>query len=79
MAKFKNMKIAINEQQPLDEVMSILRNNGYIIDSMSRNPNVVVAWDFGTFDVINTDGWVDFNETFNDFKLTTLTELKEME
>ena len=76
----RNLKISITPEQPLDEVVIVLGNKGYIIDSRSkRKPSVVLTWEQGTFDIVNTEGWFEFDELFKDWKLTTLTKLKEME
>lgn len=69
---FKNMKIAINEQQPLDEVARELENKGYVLDN-TYGKNFVYTNKDGTIDCFNTDTQQDW------FQLTTLAELKEME
>ena len=74
MSKFKNMKIAITPEQPLDEVVMELERLGYkingwlenrIIRSVKTNHFGLYSGDFFDVDIIQGD-------------LTTLTELKEM-
>lgn len=71
----KNMKIAINDQQPLDEVVKELERLGYkeVFFTPNRNTAFIVAYDSGSF----TD-WGKFDGGCYDWKLTTLAELKEM-
>ena len=74
MIKFKNMKIAITPEQPLDEVVRELERLGYqingwlenrIIRSVKTNHFGLYSGDFFDVDIIQGD-------------LTTLAELKEM-
>ena len=74
MSKFKNMKIAITPEQPLDEVVRELERLGYqingwlenrIIRSVKTNHFGLYSGDFFDVDIIQGD-------------LTTLAELKEM-
>ena len=74
MIKFKNMKIAITPEQPLDEVVKELERLGYqingwlenrIIRSVKTNHFGLYSGDFFDVDIIQGD-------------LTTLDELKEM-
>ena len=74
MIKFKNMKIAITPEQPLDEVVMELERLGYqingwlenrIIRSVKTNHFGLYSGDFFDVDIIQGD-------------LTTLAELKEM-
>ena len=74
MSKFKNMKIAITPEQPLDEVVREFERLGYqingwlenrIIRSVKTNHFGLYSGDFFDVDIIQGD-------------LTTLTELKEM-
>ena len=74
MSKFKNMKIAITPEQPLDEVVKELERLGYqingwlenrIIRSVKTNHFGLYSGDFFDVDIIQGD-------------LTTLDELKEM-
>ena len=72
---FKNMKIEINDQQPLDEVVRELGRLGYISDEDSEFiegvDNFVHTYRDGTYDFfMSSQLWGE---------LTTLTELKEME
>lgn len=74
---FKNMKIEINEAQPLDEVVATLESKGYKafnITAISPIHDWIVAGDDGF-----TVGWFDASGLCNKvFPLTTLAELKEM-
>ena len=74
MSKFKNMKIAITHEQPLDEVVRELERLGYqingwlenrIIRSVKTNHFGLYSGDFFDVDIIQGD-------------LITLAELKEM-
>ena len=70
----RNMKIEINEQQPLDEVVEELERLGYKRNKRQRRGRVrfVIADSDGV-----TTNW--FGDTDCDFyKPTTLDELKEM-
>ena len=74
MSKFKNMKIAITHEQPLDDVVLELKRLGYqingwlenrIIRSVKTNHFGLYSGDFFDVDIIHGD-------------LITLAELKEM-
>lgn len=70
----RNMKIEINEAQPLDEVVEWLERLGYKQNKRQRRGRVrfVIADSDGV-----TTNW--FRDTDCDFyNLTTLAELKEM-
>ena len=68
---FKNMKIEINEQQPLGDVVMELERLGYCQrGGMSRNTSILQTFCDGNFDYFLAD-YFDV--------LTTLTELKQME
>lgn len=69
--KFKNMKIEVNEQQPLDEVVRELEGLGYkATDSFEGNYSYIMAFDNGTY--------VAWGISPCYAKSTTLAELKEM-
>ena len=72
-SNFKNMKIAINEQQPLDDVVKELERLGYkkYNDLMSKKPIVVEAYVDGIYCL--------YSEDLHVCKETTITELKNME
>ena len=78
---YKNMKIEINSEQPLDEVVRELERLGYIKDKLYwdklLNPSLVCACDDGTLMDLRvselTDGYLDKYEE------TTLAQLKQME
>lgn len=74
MSKFKNMKIAITHEQPLDDVVLELKRLGYqingwlenrIIRSVKTNHFGLYSGDFFDVDIIQGD-------------LISLAELKEM-
>ena len=76
MTKFQNMKIEINEQQPLDEVVRELERLGYkkLFDGYVDGAVEVLTY--------KNKGW--FNRYFEsikdkDYTLTTLAQLKAME
>lgn len=71
MTKFQNMKIEINEQQPLDEVVRELERLGYvkIFGGDGFNCKTIESYWDGTF-----DAW-----TIVDDYNTTLAQLKAME
>ena len=72
MTKFKNLKIEINDQQPLDEVVRELERLGYIkeFDTGGDNAKHIEAYSDGVFDIY----------CFGDIGYTTtLTDLKNME
>lgn len=72
MTKFQNMKIEINEQQPLDEVVKELERLGYgKCFSSIQYSQFIICREFGVF--------FDSHGDDNDFSLTTLAQLKAME
>ena len=71
----RNMKIEINESQPLDEVVMELEKRGYKKSMFTPNKNThfIVVYESGSFtDLGKFDGGA------YDWKLTTIAELKEM-
>ena len=72
----KNMKIEINKDQPLDEVVKELEKKGYKKTGWIgyRNPSFITTNSQGFY----TDHVVNFMDCFFDLNLTTLSELKEM-
>ena len=74
---FKNMKIEINQEQPLDEVVRELERLGYKKDGWIgyRNVSFITTSKLGFY----TDHAISFWSVFGDSPLTTLAELKEME
>ena len=71
---FKNMKIEINEQQPLDEVVKELERLGFHkAELMNATKGVYVYVDF------RLKHWVEDGRELLFYTLTTLTELKNME
>ena len=72
MTEFRNMKIAINKQQPLVDVIKELERLGYREDVRNHiKINNVYCYDSGDFSILDVD--CDWGEP------TTLTELKNME
>lgn len=73
MNNFKNMKIEVNAEQPLEEIIKTLESKGYKkdMDCKKRLAKCVFSYTDGTYIVwsINVDKY---------FPLTTLAELKEM-
>lgn len=71
--KYKNMKIEINESQPLDEVVTELERLGYVCFAECTDAKYVVADDDGFYQMIMFP--ISMLATW---PLTTLTELKGM-
>lgn len=74
---FKNMKIAITPEQPLDEVVKELERLGYKIDFTTNCKPFFVE----TERIKRLNGWVYSvrdEDDFDEDNLTTLTQLKEM-
>lgn len=70
----KNMKIEINEQQPLDEVVAALESKGYkAADFTGGNFTHLVATRSGNYWFVN-----GITGILRSVKTTTLAELKEM-
>jgi frataxin-like iron-binding protein CyaY len=75
MTNFRNLKIAINDQQPLDEVVKELKRIGFYIGFVDYNDKWISARSetklivsFESESMLPDSHW----------KLTTLAELKEM-
>lgn len=72
---FKNMKIAITLEQPLDEVVRELERLGYRLDyECEDKPTFVITWVFGIYDIQS----MYEHEFFGHEDTVTLTQLKEM-
>ena len=73
---FKNMKIEINQEQPLDEVVMELERIGFKKAGWIgyRNVSFITTSKLGFY----TDHAISFWSVFGDSPLTTLSELKEM-
>lgn len=72
---YKNLKISINEQQPLDEVVRELESKGYKKINWFGFDNTAFILTYGN------NGWFsDYSKDVEDYryKSTTLAELKEM-
>lgn len=68
----KNMKIEVNEEQPLDEIVSELERMGYWL---RISGNMVFAWMAnGKQNILRMD-----KVPMGHYPLTTLAELKEMQ
>lgn len=77
MNKYQNMKIEINEHQPLDEVVVELGRLGFKKSGWVgyRNTSFITTCKLGFY----TDHAISFWSVFGDSLLTTLTQLKAME
>lgn len=68
---FKNMKIKVNAEQTLEEIVRELEKRGYEFGSVTpRVKAFIYAYDNGDYHILSVD--CDYGE------LTTLAELKEM-
>lgn len=76
MTNFHNLKIAINEQQPLDEVVRELLRTSHVESVWGRSSqhNFIYVFIDGTFKVD-----INHQPAFDRIPFTTLAELKEME
>ena len=72
---FKNMKIEINSEQPLEEVVKELERLGYWISSKACDSNQ--AWCFEDSRVLLVEGKGTLH--FSQCESTTLKQLKQME
>lgn len=75
MTKFQNMKIKINEQQPLDEVVRELKRIGFYVGFIDDNDNWVTAR-LETKLIVSFEGEVNLPDSH--WELTTLAQLKAM-
>ena len=66
---FKNMKIEINQDQPLDDVVRELERLGFKMEADCKNVNHIETYSDGTY-----DKYIFSTEHID----TTLAELKEM-
>ena len=72
MKEFKNLKIEVNAEQPLDEIVNELERLGFVCDGNHPNDcKFIYTVGDGTFAMYG----FEFN---GNYKLTTLSELKEM-
>lgn len=71
----KNMKIEINQEQPLNDVYHDLNSKGYegVDLDVNYNPKMVIAFSSGEYHC-----YFEFDERLVNYKTTTLSELKEM-
>lgn len=71
---YKNLKIAINDQQPIDEVVIAIRDKGYRVgEYYNEAPTHIVTTKGGVYTMVNISGWYP-----SEYIETTLAELKEM-
>lgn len=74
MTNFRNLKIVINAQQPLDEVVMSVRDKGYRVgEYYNEAPTHIVTTKGGVYTMVNISGWYP-----DEYTKTTLAELKEM-
>lgn len=79
MTKSRNMKIEINEDQPLDEVVRELERLGFRKNLSLNSDNVVYTLGDGFIRSFSDHDLEWFNDiTQTEWNLTTLAELKEM-
>lgn len=70
---FKGVILNINEQQPIDDVMTELEHLGFmVVNHHLSRCNVIVA-------SLNASNPLEFDYWTNNIKPVTLTELKQME
>lgn len=74
MSNFKNMKIEVNQNQPLDEIVVELERLGYWISSKACDSNQVWCFDDGRVLLVEHMGTFHFPQCVE----TTLAELKEI-
>lgn len=68
---YKNMKIEINEQQPLDEIVGEIERFGYLHGQKDiGETKMIICFDQGFFIHLDCVG-------YEQFRTTTLAELKE--
>lgn len=73
MSNFKNMKIEVNAEQPLDDIVGELERLGYRVElKTSKNPKSICTYGDGTYHVYMREIKYKVGD------LTTLAELKEM-
>lgn len=72
MTKFRNMKIEINDKQPLDEVVKELERLGFIRVNHHMNSNNCMVFSSYAENSLQIDYWR------SDIQTVTLAELKEM-
>ena len=78
---YKNMKIEINSEQPLEEVVKELERLGYVKDKLYwdnlLNPTIVCACDDATLRDLRVAKLTD--DYLDEHNETTLSQLKQME
>lgn len=73
---YKNLKIAITPEQPIDEVVMEFKRIGFYVGFIDDNDNWVSAR-LETKLIVSFESEVNLPDSH--WELTTLTELKEME
>lgn len=76
MKHFKNLKIAITSEQPLDEVVMELKRIGFYVGFIDDSDNWVSAR-LETKLIVSFESEVNLPDSH--WKLTTLSDLKNME
>ena len=72
MNDYKNIKVEINKEQPLDELLRELESKGYgVVNHYLRNHNFIVA-------TVEYYGALNFDYWGENIELVTLAEIKEM-
>ena len=72
MSDYENIKLEINKEQPLEDIVNVLESKGYgVVNHYLRNHNFIVA-------TVNYCGALNFDYWSENIKLVTLAEIKEM-
>ena len=72
MSDYKNIKVEINKEQPLEDIVNVLESKGYgVVNHYLRNHNFIVA-------TVEYCGALNFDYWSENIKLVTLAEIKEM-
>ena len=73
MCDYENIKVEINKEQPLEDIVNVLESKGYgVVNHYLRNHNFIVA-------TVNYYGALNFDYWSENIELVTLAEIKEME
>ena len=71
MSDYKNIKVEINKEQPLEDIVNVLESKGYgVVNHYLRNHNFIVA-------TVNYCGALNFDYWSENIKLVTLAEIKK--
>lgn len=75
---FKNMKIEVNEQQPINDIVKELEGLGYWLEhKTSDDVSCIATFEDGAYHLYEGNPLIVFKDT-DDMIKTTLVELKEM-